>query len=268
MNEVLAGLFAALVSATMIGYVLGRRQPLSDAIRNLNDRIRVWWILMVIGCAALVLGRNAIIALFAVASLLALAEYLGWSFVAVLAVLQYAWIAAGWAGLFYWWIPLCCVFLTRRAGNGLLLTVYGLSHVPALLLLPGGSPLLAAFLVIVAQVSDVMQYVFGKLWGRHLLAPKLSPSKTVEGLAGGLISATLLGSLLSPITPFTHWEAGVMALFIGIFGFLGGLLMSAIKRRRGVKDWGSLLQGHGGILDRVDSLCLSAPVFFYLIRYH
>jgi phosphatidate cytidylyltransferase len=150
--------------------------------------------------------------------------------------------------------------------------VYGISHVPALMMLriPGyenRAPLLIVFVVLIAQVSDILQYVWGKLIGRRLLLPKLSPSKTIEGLVGGVLSATIFGALLWPITPFTMRQAGLMAFLIAMLGFLGGVVMSAIKRDRGIKDWSNLIEGHGGMLDRIDSLCFSAPVFFHLTRY-
>ena len=165
-------------------------------------------------------------------------------------------------------------FLDRTATTqwGLILCVYCISHIPALMTLQISgyerrTPLLMLFVVLIAQVSDIMQYVFGKLMGRHKIAPIVSPSKTVEGLVGGALSATVLGALLWRITPFTIWQAGLMAFLIAILGFLGGLVMSAIKRDRGIKDWSHLIEGHGGMLDRIDSLCFSAPVFFHLTRY-
>jgi len=124
-----------------------------------------------------------------------------------------------------------------------------------------------AFLLIVTQSSDVLQYIFGKLIGRQKIAPVLSPSKTVEGFICGIAGATALGALLWRITPFKPIEAAAMALIVSVIGFLGGLVMSAIKRDRGVKDWGHVIQGHGGMLDRLDSLCFSAPIFFHLTRY-
>ncbi len=155
---------------------------------------------------------------------------------------------------------------------GLMICVYCISHVPALLTLPiagfeGRNLLLIAFLVIVVQSSDVLQYVWGKLFGRHKIAPQLSPSKTVEGFVGGIASATALGAALWWITPFAPWQAALMALAINLMGFLGGLVMSAIKRDRGVKDWGQMIEGHGGMLDRLDSVCFAAPIFFHLTRY-
>jgi phosphatidate cytidylyltransferase len=154
----------------------------------------------------------------------------------------------------------------------LMICVFCVSHVPALLTLQipgyeGRNALLIAFLVVVVQSSDVMQYVWGKLAGRTPIAPSLSPSKTVEGLAGGALSAVLIGMGLAWLTPFTVWQAGVISLIIVLMGFLGGLVMSAIKRDRKVKDWGRSIAGHGGIIDRLDSVIFSAPIFFHLTRY-
>jgi phosphatidate cytidylyltransferase len=151
--------------------------------------------------------------------------------------------------------------------------VYCLSHVPALLTLnipdyEGRQLLLVAFLVFVVQGSDVLQYVWGKLFGKNKIAPTLSPSKTVEGFLGGALSATALGAALWWITPFTVLQAAAMGLVITLMGFFGGLVMSAIKRDRGVKDWGTLIEGHGGMLDRLDSVVFAAPIFFHLIRYY
>lgn len=76
-----------------------------------------------------------------------------------------------------------------------------------------------------------------------------------------------MGAALWWITPFSWWQAGLIALMVCIMGFVGGLVMSAIKRDRGVKDWGAMIEGHGGMLDRVDSVCFSAPMYFHVIRY-
>jgi phosphatidate cytidylyltransferase len=113
----------------------------------------------------------------------------------------------------------------------------------------------------------VLQYVWGKLLGRTKIAPELSPSKTVEGFIGGAASATAIGTALYWMTPFSMGEAALVSLTITLMGFLGGLVMSAVKRDRGVKDWGAMIEGHGGMLDRLDSVCFSAPVFFHVVRY-
>jgi len=117
------------------------------------------------------------------------------------------------------------------------------------------------------QLSDVLQYVCGKLAGKHKIAPNLSPSKTVEGCIGGVALATLIGAMLCWITPFAFWQAALFALLVCLLGFAGGLVMSAIKRDRGVKDWGHMIEGHGGMLDRLDSVYFAAPVFFHMVRY-
>src|SRR5690606_17995265 len=150
--------------------------------------------------------------------------------------------------------------------------IFCASFVPALLNLDipgfeGRNVLLIAFLIVVVQLSDVLQYVWGKLLGKHRIAPRLSPSKTVEGFVGGVLSATAIGAGLWWMTPFAMLPAGLLAFTLAILGFFGGLVMSAIKRDRGVKDWGHVIAGHGGFIDRLDSVVFSAPIFFHLVRY-
>ncbi|NKE40234.1 phosphatidate cytidylyltransferase, partial [Mycobacterium tuberculosis] len=107
----------------------------------------------------------------------------------------------------------------------------------------------------------------GKLFGKRKIAPQLSPSKTIEGFVGGGLLATLCGASLYRVTPFSFGSAFGISLAIVIAGFVGGLVLSAVKRSLGAKDWGSMIAGHGGMLDRVDSICFAAPVFFHLVRY-
>jgi phosphatidate cytidylyltransferase len=116
--------------------------------------------------------------------------------------------------------------------------------------------------------SDISAYLVGRFLGRHKMAPYISPNKTWEGAIGGIGSATLIGALLWWATPFSPWAAAGIALIINLAGFAGGLCMSAIKRDRGIKDFGSLIQGHGGVMDRIDSLCFAAPLFFHVVRYY
>ena len=165
-------------------------------------------------------------------------------------------------------------YLTRVAETqwALMICVYCVSHVPALLSLDiagydGRNVILIAWLIFTVQLSDVMQYVWGKLFGRRKLAPELSPSKTWEGLVGGVLTASAAGASLWWMTPFTLWQAAGLALIVTLMGSFGGLVMSAIKRDKGVKDWGHLIAGHGGFLDRLDSVVFSAPIFFHILRY-
>ena len=294
------GILGVLVVASLAGFVLGRRAP-DPTIENLNARIKAWWVMVALVGLAFALGKTGVIVLFALASFAALREFitltptrrgdhwvLAASFFVVLP-LQYYLIGIEWYGLYSIFIPVYVFlllpivavmrgdttgFITRVAEMqwGLMITVFCLSHVPALVTLTipgyeGRNLLLIAFLVVVVQSSDVLQYVWGKLIGRARIAPSISPSKTVGGFAGGVASATLLGVALWWITPFRPWQAGLMALVITLMGFCGGLVMSAIKRDRGVKDWGRMIEGHGGMLDRLDSVIFAAPVFFHLTRY-
>jgi phosphatidate cytidylyltransferase len=162
-------------------------------------------------------------------------------------------------------------FLARSAKVqwGLMLTVYSISHAPGLLLLDTGVPsaLLIVYLIIVVQLSDVFQYVWGKLLGKHRFSPNISPSKTVEGLVGGGLSAMLVGTLLYRLTPFSPLQAAGVSAMIVTAGFFGGFVLSAIKRDLKAKDWGYIIEGHGGVLDRMDSLTFAAPLFFHVTRY-
>lgn len=150
-----------------------------------------------------------------------------------------------------------------------MLCVYAIGHAPALLMLDTGADpvLLMLYLIIVVQLSDVLQYVWGKLFGRTRLPSAISPSKTVEGLVGGGLSAIGLGTLLAPLTPFTALQAAGMSTAIVVAGFFGGYVLSAVKRDLKAKDWGTVIEGHGGVLDRLDSITFSAPLFFHLTRY-
>jgi phosphatidate cytidylyltransferase len=165
-------------------------------------------------------------------------------------------------------------FLARTAKIqwAVMVTVFCVSHAPALLLLDirgyqGQDALLILYLLLVAQISDVLQYVSGKLFGRTKIAPNVSPSKTREGLVGGGLGAILVGGAMWWITPFSPLQAMGMSFIIVLMGFLGGLALSAVKRSLGAKDWGSMIEGHGGMLDRIDSISFAAPIFFHLTRY-
>jgi phosphatidate cytidylyltransferase len=259
--EVFAGLFVALLLASAVGWWLGRSRP-SAAVTNLNARVRAWWVMIAAGGAALALGRWAVVILFAALAWGALAEFAprGWFFAAV--PLQFLAVALEWNWCAAWLIPLWCLLLRRAEERlGLLLCVYGLSAIPAL-----GRPEWMLYLVLVVQASDVLQYLWGRALGRHQIAPRISPAKTVEGLVGGVATATALGAMLHHLTPFSPAAAAGTALAITSAGFGSGLLFSALKRRRGIKDWGTAIAGHGGVLDRVDSLCLSAPLFLLALR--
>jgi phosphatidate cytidylyltransferase len=303
--ELFGGVLFLLVIATLIGRWLKRRRK-SEAsratIENVNTRIRAWWKMCAIFAAAILLGRVGSLILFGLISFLALREYmtlvptrradhrtLFWSFFVIMP-LQYFLIGIQWYGFFAIMIPvLAFVYVPTRiaiAGDtahfleraakiqfGIMVCAYCLSHAPALLLLKipgyeGQDARLLLYLVIVDQMSDVLQFVWGKLIGRNKIAWRVSPNKTWEGFFGGILSATALGAALWWATPFTPLQSAGMSFTICVLGFCGGLVMSAIKRDIGIKDFGRVIEGHGGILDRIDSLCFAAPIFFHLVRYY
>jgi phosphatidate cytidylyltransferase len=123
------------------------------------------------------------------------------------------------------------------------------------------------FFLLVVTLGDAFHYACEKLLGKHVIAPAISPNRTWEGYLGGVACATLFGAAMWWATPFKPWEAAIMSVVITTMGFAGGMTMSAIKRDRGVKDYGTLIEGHGGVLDRIDSTCFAAPIFFHFTRY-
>lgn len=300
----LAGVGTILVLASVVGEILrARLSPAGEnpVIENLNARINAWWVMVICLALAFIAGKPGVVLLFALCSFAALREFLTltthnradhWSLVAcffLILPLQYAFLAIDWFGMYSIFIPVYAFlllpvisslrgstkdFLIRVSETqwALMICVYCASHVPALLYLQipgfeGRNVILIAYLIFVVQLSDVMQYVWGKLLGRTKVAPNLSPSKTWEGLVGGTLTATAVGTALYWMTPFTPLEAAGMCLLITLMGFFGGLVMSAIKRDRGIKDWGHLIAGHGGFLDRLDSVIFAAPIFFHVTRW-
>ncbi|HXR47090.1 MAG TPA: phosphatidate cytidylyltransferase [Candidatus Limnocylindrales bacterium] len=299
------GVLALLVLSSLIGWVLSLRvtdDKGRTTVQNLNARIRAWWMMVAVFGLAMATGGIGSVVLFALTSFFALREFitltptrvgdhrtLFWVFFVILP-LQYYLIAAKWYGLFSILIPVyaflfipirsavagdCENFLERTAKIqwGLMVCVYCVSYVPALLSLNipgyvGQNGKLMFYFVLVAEISDVLQYVWGKTLGQHKIAPTVSPNKTWEGFVGGIASATLIGAGLWWATPFTPLQSAGMSLVITLMGFGGGLVMSAIKRDRGVKDYGNMIEGHGGVMDRIDSLCFAAPVFFHFTRYY
>ena len=121
------------------------------------------------------------------------------------------------------------------------------------------------YLVLIVQLADVFQYAWGRLLGKRVIAANINASRTWEGLVGGVATAAVCGVLFSWITPFTWWGSAIMSMILAVMGAAGGMTMSAIKRDRGVTDYGTLVQGHAGVLDRIDSLCFAAPVFYHLV---
>jgi phosphatidate cytidylyltransferase len=296
-------LIGLTVASALCSLLLARpRDRAAKAVMiNLRSRITAWWVMAILLTLAFWAGRSGIILLFGACSFAALREFVTltnarradhWMLLAVFYVvlpMQYILIWTDWYGFYTIFIPVYVFlglpilsvirgesenFLIRVAEMqwAAMVTIYCVSYVPALLSLEipgfeGQNILLIAFLIIVVQASDLLQYLWDKLIGKTRIAPRLSPSKTVEGFVAGLVTSTALGACLWWITPFSVVQAGIMALIISLMGFFGGLVMSAIKRDRGVKDWGVVIAGHGGFIDRLDSVIFAAPIFFHLTHY-
>ena len=303
-HHVLIAVFGVLIVSSVIGFILKRRAKTEEGnatVKNLIARTNSWWVMVIVLFTALSVGKLGATIIFSLISFLALREYLTVTptrtadhmvlFTSFFIVLPYQYwlVHSAWYGMFSVMVPVYAFvlipmlatlggdvtdFLERSARThwGLMVCVYFISHIPMLMTLnveplrmgPAG---LVLFLVAVTQGSDVFQYVWGKLCGKRPIVPKLSPKKTVEGFVGGVLTASAVGAAMFRLTPFAPWQAAVVALVLCVMGFFGGLVMSAIKRARGIKDWGTLIEGHGGMMDRIDSLCFSAPVYFHVLRY-
>lgn len=300
LGVVLAAVLAVLAAATATVAALVRRGVANGA--ELAARTRTWWWIVIPVIAALALGPGAVTMLFAIVSFMAFREYLSIVpvrqvdrmaiLLAYLAIpLQYWFVHDVWYGMFAVFIPVyaaaAIAFRLVLAGEtrgfirsaailqwGLFLTVYNLSHLAYLAVLdvavplPAGGAGLLLFVLVVVQFNDVAQYVSGKLFGRHRITPEVSPNKTWEGFIGGVAATTLVAALLTPwLTPFPIWQGALCGAVLAVLGFTGDVTVSAVKRDLGIKNSGGLLPGHGGMLDRLDSLVFAAPVFLHFVRY-
>jgi phosphatidate cytidylyltransferase len=298
---VLLAVSGFLALATLFFEAKRKLQPEKD-FSELHARIKSWWVIVGLLFGSIIMSRNTAIWFFAFVSFLALKEYfsliptrradrriLFWGYISIPA--QYFYISIGWYGMFIVLIPVYVfLFLPLRMvliGEtkdflksvstihwGVMLAVFSISHMAYLLELPadrnpaGEGAGLLLYLVLLTQLNDVFQYIWGKSLGRHKIIPKISPNKTVEGLIGGVATTVLLSVLIAPALTPIHGAAAVsFGLLIALGGFIGDVTMSAIKRDLGVKDTGAILPGHGGILDRIDSLTYTAPLFFHVLKF-
>ena len=297
------GIVVLLLVASIITATLIRVHPTRNYV-SVKLRIQTWWWLAGLLFLALSFDRTVAIVMLTFISFMAFKEFIsliptrpidnGVLLLAYLAIpVQYLWVGMAWYGMFIIFIPVYVFLLLplrmvisgetrgflRAAGTlhwGLMTTVFSISHVAYLLALPAHvgahdevrGEMLVFYLLVLTQINDVAQFLWGKLLGRHQVAPKVSPNKTVEGLLGGIATTTLLAWWLGPwFTPLSPLYSLLSGILISLFGFTGDVVISAIKRDIGVKDSGRLLPGHGGILDRLDSLTYTAPLFFHYVYY-
>ena len=297
---VMLAVIGVLVIATAIQYLMAIMRPQQDQT-ELRQRIQSWWWMLGLLFAVLLINTYAAIIFIAFLSFLALKEFFSitptrlsdrpvifWAYVTI--PLQYYWVATAQFGMFLVFIPVYAFLMipTRMVLTGethgfiksvatiiwaIMLTVFSLSHVAYLLVLPvqnslAGGVGLVLFIVLMTECNDVAQYIWGKLLGRHKIIPKVSPNKTREGFLGGLLTVTIASGLLGPfLTPLNWYQALAAGLIIGLGGFVGDVVISAVKRDLRIKDSGTLIPGHGGVLDRLDSLIYTAPLFFHYINY-
>lgn len=299
----IGAVFCILVAAQAIVLYADRGRGRAQGASELALRVRTWWIMAGIFAVAMVLNRTITLLFFAFISFLALKEYLSliptrradrrvlfWAYLAI--ALQYYWVHIGWYGVFIIFIPVY-VFLflpmrmvligetkdfLRAVGTihwGLMTMVFSISHLAFMLVLPlkdashGGGAALVVYLVFLTEMNDVAQFAWGKLCGKRKILPTVSPKKTYEGWLGGMITTIVLAAALAPLlTPMRGLRDPLIAgAIIGMAGFIGDVTISALKRDLGIKDSGALLPGHGGILDRIDSLTYTAPLFFHFMYY-
>ncbi|QDU81860.1 Phosphatidate cytidylyltransferase [Polystyrenella longa] len=309
----LGGIFLLLILSSLYVFILCRFQPDKNRV-ELVQRMKTWWIIIVVFGCAFLLGKTALLFFFAFVSFLGMKEYfsliparradrrvLFWAYLAI--PVQYYWVYVDWYGMFIVFIPVYMFMLIpsrmiltgvtegflRSIGMvqwGLMTTVFSLSHAAALISLEWNSnartvpdandtigevspgPGLLILLIALTQMNDVAQYVWGKTCGHRKIAPHISPGKTVAGFVGGVATTAIIACIVGPWLTLLNWQYALVAgLLIGVGGFFGDLSISALKRDLGVKDTSAMLPGHGGVMDRVDSLTFTAPLFFHYVYY-
>jgi len=271
--------------------------------RELKDRMKSWWLIFIVIAAALLASPSYSIVVFAFISYLALKEFLSlvptrkadrrvlfWAYLSI--PFQFYLVSINWYGTFIIFIPVYMFLLLHirmiiigatkdflRAVStihwGLMICVFSLSHLAYLRvldipeqLLPAGGAGLVLFLILATELNDVFQFISGKLFGRHKIVPTVSPNKTWEGFVGGFLLTILFVYVVAPLlTPVDGVRAAALGAIIAVAGFFGDTTISAVKRDLNVKDSGNLLPGHGGILDRLDSLCFTTLIFFHFVHY-
>ena len=297
---VLIGIVAVLIISTIITKIMKQKNN-SSGLKEVEMRIRSWWLMFIIFTFALIIHSTISLIFMALLCFLALKEYfslipfnrahrlvLFWAYMTI--PIQFLLIYLGWYGMFIVFIPVYMFLLIpiqaiivgetknflRSIATvqwGVMLMVFGLSHLAFLLVLPGREESVAGaglvlFLVVLTQAKDVAQFIWGKMLGKKKIIPKVSPNKTWAGFIGGVLTTTVLAVILAPlITPFSLLASIIAGLYIGLTGFIGDVNISALKRDLNIKDTSAIIPGHGGILDRVDSLTYTAPLFFHFTRY-
>ncbi len=285
--------FSVLSFASILFFVWEKLKPTAK-LSELKTRCRSWWIMATVFLIATVFSTKVSYIAFALLSFVALRElfsilHLRHSdrsamLLCYLAIpVQYFFTYQGYliASLvfipvfMFVVLPFRLVIVGQTEGiiqsmaiipGALMIALFGLSHMGLLLSLPGGRSLLF-FLVFVTEMNDVFQFIWGKLLGKHKILPSVSPNKTWEGFIGGVLTTTALGITLRFLTPCSIPQIALVSFLTANAGFIGDVIISSVKRDLQLKDTSTAIPGHGGVLDRVDSLVVAAPVFFHIIYY-
>jgi len=296
-----AGVLALLTLGALAAALLPRLRPGHD-YTNLRQRVNSWWVMVALLTVALALGWQATLVLYVVISFLALREYLSLaparpqdrliilgSYLVV--PMSYAWIAINEYGIYLVFVPVWVFLITpflmavmgetrsylQRAASfhwGQVTCVYAIGFTVWLMRTPPNEPMpagpagLVFLLLLATEANDVAQYCWGKLFGRRKIMPRVSPNKTWEGFLGGWVTTAALIWFVGPVfAPLAGVNLAIMAVLLPLAGFAGDVTMSAVKRDIGVKDTSRLIPGHGGILDRIDSLTFTTPLYFHLMTF-
>lgn len=272
----------------------------SGKFTGMKEKMKSWWIMVAVISVFFFVNRGLTFIGFTLLSFVAFRELLssmkfrqsdrsaiGLAFLAI--PVQYLAIYWGYNQFALLFIPvvmfLVLPFRNLLSGNvkgiihanatmqwSLMICVYSLSHMAMLFNFPARSDFsagnlgLVLYLVFVSQFNDILQFCFGKAFGKNKIIPKISPNKTWEGFLGGFFGTMITAYVFSFLTFFNWWQALVMGAVLSIAGFAGDLNISAIKRDLEIKDLGNMIEGHGGIMDRIDSLTYTGMVFFHLVN--
>ncbi len=298
----LIGGFSFLIAVTILVALSKAYWPENKTLGKVWQILGGWWLLSVLLGTACLVGSTGLVIFFFFVSLLGLKEFLDaqkLSFVgpleklALVAIVtaHYTFIFLGLKNFYLFILPLMTyvyvpfLMLRRRkiddlvqnlwaTQSGVMLCVYFLSFAPGLLFLNVNptavreiEPVAAfLFLFITTEMNDVFQFISGKSFGRRKLAEEISPNKTVAGFIGGIVLTSLLSAILAPmILDLNIWQSVLLGGCISLSGISGDLMFSSIKRTAGVKDFSQLIPGHGGALDRFDSMVFTAPTLYSLI---
>lgn len=292
--------------ATFAGQWLKRQTSFVLDVRSVstfNSRVQAWWFFTVVLGLGFLQPKLTVV-LFGLLSFWALREFitltptstgdhraLFWVFF-LFTPMQFVLVAFNYYAFYSILIPVYAfLFIAARvavSGDfkhflervakiqfGLLICVYCLSFAPALLFIQCknmegtyANARLLFFFVTMVLFSDLLQFLSNRLFGKHLIAESIDGNRTWEGLLGGTVATAIVGLALYWATPFPHWwQAGAMSLTIAVMAAAGAMTMAAIKRDRGEVTSGTLIEGHGGVLSRIDAVCFAAPVFYHMTNY-